>query len=88
MPYKNLNEIAIKVYQELQNADEKYVTVENKKERIVEIEIMYMKETRPASPRFRIVTEKGTVLFLTPSKFLQKRYIIIKDGKEKMIIGQ
>ena len=88
MPYKNLNEIAMKVYQELKNADEKYVTIENKKERIVEIEIMNMKETRPASPRIRIVTEKGTVLFLTPSKFLTKRYIIIKDGKEKMIIGQ
>ena len=78
----------MKIYQELKNADEKYITVENKKERIVEIEMMHMKEARPASPRIRIVTDKGTVLFLTPSKFLEKRYIIIKDGKEKMIIGQ
>jgi len=87
MPYRNLNEIAKEIYKEIKEADEKYVVINNRKEKIIEIEIIYLRETLNIPPRFKIVTEKGTVLLLTPAKFLRKKYVIVKDGKEKTIIG-
>ena len=87
MTYKNLNQIAKEIYKEIKEADEKYIVINNKKERIIEIEIIYLRETLHTPPRFKIITEKGTVLLLTPASFLRKKYVIMKDGKEKTIIG-
>ena len=87
MTYHDLMEIAKELFEKLKWADEKYVVIENRKERITEIEIVTIKMTKPSLPRFKIITEKGTVLLLTPSQFLKKKYIIIKDGKEYRVIG-
>jgi predicted mannosyl-3-phosphoglycerate phosphatase (HAD superfamily) len=87
VPYRNLNEIAKEIYKEIREADEKYIVINNKREKIIEIEIIYLRETLNMPPRFKITTEKGTVLLLTPARFLRKKYIVIKDGKEKTIIG-
>ncbi len=51
------------------------------------MEIINVKELKVASPRFKIVTEKGTVLILTPSQFLRRTYVIIENGVEKRIVG-
>ena len=87
MPYRNLNEIAKEIYKEIKEADEKYIVINNKREKIIEIEIIHLRETLTMPPRFKITTEKGTVLLLTPARFLRKKYVIIKNGKEKTIIG-
>ncbi len=87
MPHKNLEEIAKELFNELQKASEKYVQVKDKRERIIEMEIINVKELKVASPRFKIVTEKGTVLILTPSQFLRRTYVIIENGVEKRIVG-
>ena len=87
MPKKNLDEIAREIFEKLKNAEEKYVQVQNKKEKIVEMEIINVKELKATSPRFKITTEQGTILILTPSQFLRKTYIIIENGKEKKIVG-
>jgi len=87
MPYRNLNEIAKEIYKEIKEAEEKYIVINNKKEKIIDIEIIYLKETLTTPPRFKIVTENNTVLILTPARLLRKKYIIVKDGKEKTIIG-
>jgi len=87
MTYHDLMEIAKELFEKLKWADEKYVVIENRKERITEIEIVTIKMTKPSLPRFKIITEKGTVLLLTPSQFLKKKYIIIKDGKEQVVSG-
>jgi hypothetical protein len=87
MPYKNLNEIAKEIYKEIKEADEKYIVLNNRKEKIIDIEIIHLRETLTTPPRFKILTENGTVLILTPARLLRKKYIIIKNGKEKVIIG-
>lgn len=87
MPYRNLNEIAKEIYKEIREAEEKYIVINNKKEKIIDIEIIYLRETLTMPPRFKITTENNTVLILTPAKLLRKKYIIVKDGKEKVIIG-
>ena len=51
------------------------------------MEIITVKEFKIATPRFKIETEEGTVLILTPSQFLRKRYIIVENGVEKKIVG-
>jgi len=87
MVYQDLMEVAKELYEKLRWADERYIVIQNKKEKIKEMEIVTIKMSRPALPRFKIVTEKGTVLLLTPSQFLRKKYVIIKDGKEQTVLG-
>jgi len=87
MPKRNLDEIAKEVFEELQKANEKYVQIENRREKITEMEIITVKDLKATSPRFKITTDKGTTLLLTPSQFLKKKYIIIENGKEKRIVG-
>jgi len=87
VPYRNLNEIAKEIYKEIKEAEEKYIVINNKKEKITDIEIIHLRETLTTPPRFKIVTENNTVLILTPARLLRKKYIIVKDGKEKTIIG-
>ena len=87
MPKKNLEEVAKELFDELQKANEKYVQIQEKRERITEMEIINIKELKATSPRFKITTAEGTVLILTPSQFLRRKYIIIENGKEKKIVG-
>jgi len=87
MPKRNLEEVAKELFDELQKANEKYIQVQDKREKIIEMEIINIKDLKVVSPRFKIVTEKGTLLILTPSQFLRKKYIIIENGKEKKIVG-
>jgi len=87
MTYNDLIEVAKELFEKLKYADEKYVMIQNQKEKIMEMEIVTIKISRPSLPRFKLVTEKGTVLLLTPSQFLKKKYIIIKDGKEQVVSG-
>ncbi|AOS58356.1 SIFV_gp02-like protein [Sulfolobus islandicus filamentous virus 2] len=78
-----LIELAKNVARELKNADEKYIIINGKKEKILTIEIVQITTV----PRFQIVTEKGTVLILTPSQFLRKKYELIKNGEKKAFFG-
>ena len=87
MSYHDLTEVAKELFEKLKWADEKYVMIQNRKERITEMEIITIKISRPSLPRFKLVTERGTVLLLTPSQFLKKKYIIVKDGKEQVVSG-
>ena len=87
MTYHDLMEIAKELFEKLKYADEKYIMIQNKKERIIEMEIVTIKISRPSLPRFKLVTEKGTTLLLTPSQFLKKKYIIVKNGKEQVVSG-
>jgi len=87
MPYKNLEEIARELFEKLRNAQEKYIQIQDKRERITRMEMITVKEFKIASPRFKIETEEGTVLILTPSQFLRRKYIIIENGIEKKIVG-
>lgn len=82
-----LIELAKNVMKELQEADEKYILINNRPEKIVTIEMIQIKETPQSTPRFQIVTEKGTMLILTPSEFLRKKYEIVKNGERKTIKG-
>jgi len=87
MPRNNLEEIAKELFNKLQKAKEKYIQIQNKKEKITEMEIITVKDLKVTSPRFRITTEEGTTLILTPSQFLRRKYIIIENGVEKKIVG-
>ena len=88
MTYNDLLEVAKELYQKLKEADESYLVTQHGREKIIEIEIVTIKMIKPSAPRFRITTESGAVLLLTPSQFLKKKYIIIKDGKEYKIMGE
>jgi hypothetical protein len=79
--------VAKDLYEKLKNAEEKYIVIQNEKEKITEMEIMQVYVAKPWSSRFKLVTENGTVLLLTPSQFLRKRYVIVKNGKEYNMIG-
>ncbi len=46
MPHKNLEEIAKELFNELQKASEKYVQVKDKREKIIEMEIINVKELK------------------------------------------
>ena len=87
MPYHDLMTIAQELYQRLKNAEGKYIMIQNEREKITELEIIKINMGKPSLSRFRLVTEKGTVLLLTPSQFLKKKYVIVKDGKEYHMIG-
>jgi len=87
MPYHDLMEIAIELYEKLKDVEEKYIMIQNEREKITELEIIKINMGKPSLSRFRLVTEKGTVLLLTPSQFLKKKYVIVKDGKEYHMIG-
>jgi len=87
MPKRNLEEVAKELFERLQKANEKYVQIENKREKIIDMEIITVKDLKVTSPRFKITTEEGTTLILTPSQFLRRKYIIIENGKEKRIVG-
>ena len=87
MPYKNLEKLAKELFERLQKADEKYIQVQNKREKIINMEIITVKDLKVTSPRFKITTAEGTTLILTPSQFLKKKYIIIENGVEKRIVG-
>ena len=87
MTYNDLTEVAKELYEKLKRADERYIIIENEREKITEMEIVTIKMLRPSLPRFKIVTEKGKVLLLTPSQFLRKKYVIIKDGQEQVVLG-
>ena len=87
MPKKNLEEVAKELFDELQKANEKYIQIQEKREKIVEMEIINIKELKATSPRFKITTAEGTTLILTPSQFLRRKYIIVENGKEKKIVG-
>jgi len=87
MPKKNLEEVAKELFNELQKANEKYIQIQNKREKIIDMEIINIKELKATSPRFKITTAEGTTLILTPSQFLRRKYIIIENGKEKRIVG-
>ncbi|AAL27713.1 hypothetical protein SIFV0002 [Sulfolobus islandicus filamentous virus] len=78
-----LIDLAKNIARELKEADEKYIIINGKKERILAIEIVQI----TSMPRFQIVTEKGTVLILTPSQFLRKKYELIKNGEKKSFFG-
>jgi len=88
MTYNDLLEVAKELYEKLKNADVAYLVSQHRREKITEVEIVTIRMTKPSAPRFRIVTESGTVLILTPSQFLRKKYIIIKDGKEYKVMGE
>jgi hypothetical protein len=88
MTYNDLLEIAKELYEKLKNADVAYLVSQHGREKITEVEIVTIRMTKPSAPRFRIVTESGAVLLLTPSQFLRKKYIIIKDGKEYKVMGE
>jgi len=88
MTYNDLLEVARELYQKIKEADEAYLVTQHGREKITEIEIVTIRMIRPPSPRFKITTESGAVLLLTPSQFLRKKYIIIKDGKEYKIMGE
>ncbi|ACB37237.1 hypothetical protein AFV9_gp03 [Betalipothrixvirus uzonense] len=87
MRYDNILELAKQLYEELQKAEEKYIIIDGRKEKIKSIEIITLKENKPTVPRFQIVTEKGSVLMFTPSQFLRRRYEIIQNGEKKTFIG-
>ena len=87
MPKRNLEEVAKEIFEELQKANEKYIQIQNKREKIVNMEIITVKDLKVTSPRFRITTEVGTILILTPSQFLRRKFTIIENGKEKRIVG-
>jgi len=87
MPYHNLMEIAKELYDKLKDAEKRYIMIQNEKEKITEMEMVKIEMGRPSSPRFRLVTEKGTVMLLTPSQFLKRKYVIVKNGKEYNMIG-
>jgi hypothetical protein len=80
-------EIARELYHKLQDAEEKYIMIQNEREKITEIEVIKIDVGKPSLSRFRLVTEKGTILLLTPSQFLKKKYVVVKDGKEYHMIG-
>jgi hypothetical protein len=88
MTYNDLTEVAKELYEKLKRADERYIVIENEREKITEMEIVTIKMLRPSLPRFKIITEKGKVLLLTPSQFLRKKYVIIKDGQEQVVLGE
>jgi len=87
MPRRSLEEVAKELFERLQKAKEKYIQIQNKREKIIDMEIITVKDLKVTSPRFRITTEEGTTLILTPSQFLRRKYIIIENGKEKRIVG-
>jgi len=87
MPRRSLEEVAKELFERLQKADEKYIQVQNKREKIINMEIITVKDLKVTSPRFKITTAEGTTLILTPSQFLKKKYIIIENGVEKRIVG-
>lgn len=82
-----LLELAKQIAEELRQADEKYIIINNKKEKIIEVKMIQISETPQSTPRFQIVTEKGTILLLTPSEFLRKKYEVVKGGERKIIQG-
>ncbi len=87
MPHKNLEEIAKELFNELQKASEKYVQVKDKREKIIEMEIINVKELKVASPRFKIVTEKGNGTDTDTITILEENVCIIENGVEKRIVG-
>ena len=87
MPRRSLEEVAKELFERLQNAKEKYIQIQNKREKIIDMEIITVKDLKVTSPRFRITTEEGTTLILTPSQFLRRKYIVIENGVEKRIVG-
>ena len=88
MTYNDLLEVAHELYQKIKEADEAYLITQHGREKITEVEIVTIKMIKPSAPRFKITTESGAVLLLTPSQFLKKKYIIIKDGKEYKVMGE
>ena len=88
MTYNDLLEVARELYQKIKEADEAYLVTQHGREKITEVEMVTIKMIKPSAPRFRITTESGAVLLLTPSQFLRKKYIIIKDGKEYKVMGE
>ena len=87
MPYHDLTKIAKELYKKLEEAEERYIMIQGKEEKITEIEMVKIEMGRPSSPRFKLVTETGTMLLLTPSQFLKKSYLVIKKGKKYRLIG-
>ena len=87
MPKRNLEEVAKELFERLQKADEKYVQIQNKREKIIDMEIITVKDLKVTSPRFKITTAEGTTLILTPSQFLRRKYVVIENGVEKRIVG-
>jgi len=88
MTYNDLLEVAKELYQKLKEADVAYLVTQHGREKITDVEVVQIKMIKPSLPRFRITTESGAVLLLTPSQFLRKKYIIIKDGKEYKMMGE